>query len=269
MVDNMEKLNEKAEACDVCNEDLGRLFLLCKTCNKYLCYDCYYDHPIEHDPLPCKTLNRNKYVVMEPGEAGYGPKIEDTWPSLEIDAFFSSYHPKCQHAIDYFKEKNIIFFCHDCHEWVCFDCLDDHLDHGLMLNVGFDNGKQLRQIDPNLYDSEYKILISSKISKIDDQKIKVKLDINNPNDVPLYDLRLMCTWNGLNSSNAMDFETIENEDYNCIEITKLEVLPAHFNIKPIYDLDISNLGNSDFVINIIRFKDPLLGNGVGLTKSSI
>lgn len=269
----MEKLNEKAEACDICNEDLGRLFLLCKTCNKYLCYDCYHDHPIEHDPLPCKTLNGNKYIVMEPGEAGYGPRIEDTWPSLPIKTFFSSYHPKCQHAIDYFKEKNMVFFCHECHKWLCLDCLDDHLEHGVMLQLGYNNGNDLRQIDPNLYGSEYNLELSSN-AYVKKDKIKVELEIKNDNNAPLYDLQILSTYEGYyNDEDDLFIETISNKSYYCHKLVEIEFLPPNFTTNDLsYEVQIIDHPSSiDFpqIMTIIRFKDSLLGNGRAISTTSV
>ncbi|WP_321421299.1 B-box zinc finger protein [uncultured Methanobacterium sp.] len=265
----MEKIFNKPKTCDECNEDLKRLFLYCTNCNKYICYDCFSNHQIDHDYIPCKTLDGNKGEVLDIGSAGYGIPIGDLWPSHEIDAFLSSHHPKCPHAIEYFEKNNITFYCHECKKWLCLNCLDNHLDHGLMLHVGFNDGKELRQIDPNLYKSKNQLSLSVNVYKIDDENLKVEVEINNPNSVPLYDLKIMHTWRGLGEGD--NYETIKGDDFVCPTVIDLPAIPPNEIIEIPYEINFSNGIDSHLssIISIIRFKDVFLGRGMVFAESEI
>lgn len=223
---------------------------------------------MEHDYLPCRTLDEeNKASVLDVGHAGYGPDMGDQWPSIDIDTFNSSYHPKCAHAIDYFEKNNITFFCHECKKWLCLECLNDHLAHGLMLHVGFNNANELREIDPNLYNSENQLLLVTKAFETDNNKIKVEFEITNPNNVSLYDLRLMCTWDGLEERDNV--EKIDNKYFLCKTLTELEVIPPEKTMKGFYEIpDGVNLHLSS-IITLVRFKDVFLGKGRVLKESLI
>ena len=170
----MEKIFKRPLVCDECNENLGNLFLFCRSCNKFICFNCFSHHKIEHNYLPCISLDETKAKVLDVGFACYGPPMENRWPSHDIEVFNSSYHPKCEHAIDYFKKNNITFFCKKCNKWLCLECIDNHLDHGLMLHVGFNNGKTLRQIDPKLYKIENQISLSVNATTTEENIIKMK-----------------------------------------------------------------------------------------------
>jgi len=265
----LEKIFRKPQVCDECNKELDRLFLYCRSCNKYICYDCFSSHKMEHNYMPCKSLDENRAVVMDVGFAPYGPDMGDLWPSLGIESFFSQYKPKCLHAIDYFEKNNIIFSCNDCNEWLCLDCLKSHLDHGLTLHVGFNKGNELRQIDPNLYLSEKELLLSVNAYKIDNKNINVDIEINNQNSVPLYDLKIMHTWRGLNEGNNL--ETINKEDFICPTVIDLPGIPPNEIIKIPYGINFSNGINQDLssIISIIRFKDVFLGRGRVFAESDI
>jgi hypothetical protein len=63
---------------------------------------------MNHDYLPCKTLDGKKAVVINVGMGGYGPPMKE-WPSLNIDTFFSEHNSRCAHAEDYFNKNNIVF----------------------------------------------------------------------------------------------------------------------------------------------------------------
>jgi len=265
----VEKIFDKPEICADCNEDLEQLFLFCRSCDEYICYNCLPNH-MDHDYLPCTTIEDNKTKALNVGVGGYGPPM-DIWPAIGIDSFTSNYNSKCAHAENYFEKNNITFNCKNCEKWVCLECSKDHLDHGLMLHVGFNNGKELRQIDPNLYNSENQLLLSAKANKIDDKHINVELEVNNSNDVPLYDLRIMYTWNGLDHDNwdNTNLETIDNQNYFCNEIFKLEIIPPNETIKMGYELTFSDIPDNNLspIITIIRSRDVFLGNGVVIKKS--
>ncbi len=268
----MDKIFDKPDVCAECNEELGRLFLFCRSCNKCICYNCFANHKMEHNYLPCKTLENNKAIAMDLGSGGYGPNMGNLWPSIDND-LISSHETKCPHAINYFEKNNSIFYCHDCREWLCLDCLDKHLDHVSMLHVGFNNGKRLRQIDPNLYDSNKELLLSTNAFKTEDGNIKLELEINNDNNVPLYDLRVMYTWKGLDypifTGNAL--ETIDNEEYLCNSIDQIEMISPKETIKIDYEFFISEFLNQDLssIITMVRFKDVFLGNGIAIEKSAV
>ena len=143
---NVEKIFKKPEMCNDCGQDLGQLFLYCRSCYEFICYSCLPNHN-KHNYLPCTTIQDHKAKALDVGVGGYGPPMVDKWPAVGIDSFTSDYNSKCHHATDYLEKNNITFNCKNCKKWVCLECSKDHLDHDLMLYVGFNNGKELRQID--------------------------------------------------------------------------------------------------------------------------
>jgi hypothetical protein len=269
----MEKIFEKPILCAECNEELDQFFLFCRSCNTYICYYCFSNHRIDHNYLPCITLENNKAKVLDVGLAGYGPPMEDIWPSLGIDSFISSHHAKCSHAVDYFEKNNITFFCHECRKWYCLDCIDNHSNHGLMLHVGFNNGTELRQIDPNLYKSEHQLVLSCQAFETDEENIKVELEIKNYNSLPIYDLQIMYTFYGLDDDiwDGNNLEMMDNETFLCNNITELEIYPPNESNKASYELSVSNRPdlNLSSITTIIRYKDVFLGKGIVLKKSII
>lgn len=270
----MEKEFKKPRICEECDEELEQFFLFCRNCNKYICYDCFSNHEMKHDYLPCETLDNGNAIVIDVGDGGgYGPSMGNIWPITTFDSFISDYYSRCPHATEYFKKNNITFLCHKCEKWICLDCLSEHSNHDLMLNVGFNNGKDLRQIDPNLYDSNKDLLLDANVFKTTGGDIKLELDIINDNTELLYDLRVMYTFKGLDHTlwcgNAG--ETIDNEDYLCNNITYVEMISPNESMKIKHEFFVSEFLNYDLstIITIVRYKDVYLGNGIVLKKNPL
>jgi hypothetical protein len=142
-----------------------------------------------------------------------------------------------------------------------------------MAHIGFDDGKRLRQIDPRLYPSDRQLSVSINAIKTDNGNIKVELELNNDNNVPLYDLTLICTWDGLYDEiwDETNLETINGKVFACNTVKKFEKILPYNTIQMNYELDVSNVLNLDLssIITIVRFRDVLEGNGVFMKESTL
>lgn len=296
----MERSFEKPKACDECNKKLNLFFLFCRTCNRYICYECFKNHNIEHEYIPCKSIDANNAVAIDVGSGAYGAPSGDEWPAIDIDDFESNHYDKCEHAEDYLKKNNIIFstFSSLSGKWICLNCLENHLDDNPMLHVGFDNGKKLRQIDPNLYSSDKKPVLNLKTSKNDKNTIKIELDIFNNNEVSLLDLDIVFSWDNLDESfkitksqnkdlityfvekkedsedlidDIFCYNTINNEEHIFFHGDMIDLIKASESIKKKYEIKFSDGINSNLstLIIFIYFKDAFLGQNRCFKKSKV
>lgn len=183
----MVKKFKTPEKCEECGAEIEEYFGLCRKCNLFFCYDCLKKHNM-HDPVPCESLENNEAIIIELGEGGgYGPRSEG-WVLLDLATFYSEYIKKCEHAKEYFQTNKHIFICHDCHQYVCLDCLDNHKGHSRMLEVVTDDMK-LRQIDPNLYEANIELKPEVKIiEKSEINKFVVSVKLINENEKSVHDI---------------------------------------------------------------------------------
>lgn len=174
------------DKCEECEDYLEKYFGYCRKCNLYFCHDCSTKH-YTHEMLACKKLGNNEGTVMELGNnGGYGPKIEE-WVLFELDNFYTNtFFTKCEHATAYLENKEHIFLCHDCREYICLDCLEKHENHPIMLKVVV-NDDMLRELDPNLYEPNIKLEIDFNLKKYK-QDIIFSAELKNDNKCVIYNI---------------------------------------------------------------------------------
>lgn len=208
----MVKNFEMPKKCDDCSEELEELFCKCRTCDTYFCYNCLKKH-FKHDFLECECIGNNEAAAVNLGfGGGYGFREGDEWAIIGTDAFYSNYHDKCDHAIDYFEKEEHIFFCNDCKIWLCKNCLNEHKGHHHMVNVQI-NDLELRQIDPNLYEANINLNINLQINKDSKNIILLSGELNNENQESIYDI----------TASIIEYYTYEQ--YNTF-LTKKELKPG-------------------------------------------
>lgn len=242
-----ERLKKPSRQCDECAKDLqieiDDILYFHKSSQKWLCHDCYKDIVIDEDIIYFRyRLDGQAEMIRTRTLGAGGERLNSKQKSapLEISLLLDS-NKKCQHSIEYFNEFNLIFYCVVCGEWICPKCLKKHKGHSIMSNPRIGLTDEFVQLIPYYYDTIIKPenidVIISTIKRIQsDNKIQIKLKIQNMGNEPINNITIYAKLNFTLLNQASEFNI-----YEIKESSHMDLIEPGTNKKKNLEIETKNL----------------------------
>lgn len=177
----------KKISCSVCNKlfEKEEYFWFDDTTEKYFCNDCRENLNNNHNLLFVKINEDGFLKVIRVAEYAAGPISTKEWIVYDFDEFYTN-HSFCPHAKEDFY-NSIPVFCQN-KKFYCSKCYENLKDkHGECI-VYLGNNK-IRSLHYGLFPYS-NIKFNFLVTKIQEDKFKINVNINNLKSSNLYELNI-------------------------------------------------------------------------------